>query len=105
MLANIGRHSAHKLLRRDGLGHMLNVTAHQLHGIASVGAEDTVAILALRRATVNDSNEVICDDDAVLAFLLGVLRDEALFDDFHVRCLYTRRNTGAEPTFPFASWL
>ena len=42
-----------------------------------------MAILALRCATINDSYEVIVYDYSVLAFLLGVLGDDALFYYLH----------------------
>ena len=42
-----------------------------------------MTVVALRRAAINDSYEIICDDDAVLAFLLGVLGDDALFYNLH----------------------
>ena len=54
-----------------------------LHGIASVGVEKTVASRGLRGGAVDDGDIVRSDDDAVLAFLRGVLGDEGLFDDGH----------------------
>ena len=83
MLPDVCRDACHKLLTTRSLGHAGDITADQLHGIAAIGAEDAVAVVGLRRGTVNDGNEVICDDDAVLAFLLWVLRDERLFEDLH----------------------
>ena len=58
MLANIGRHTRQKLFARDGLGHLTDITLRQLH-------------------------KIICDDDSVLAFLFGVLRDECLLENYH----------------------
>ena len=48
-----------------------------------IAVEPAVTILALRCAAVNDSNEVIVYDYSVLAFLLGVLGDDALFYYLH----------------------
>ena len=101
VFADIGSNTSHKLLARSGLRHTVDIARSQLHGITTVGAQQAVAVVALRGAAVDDGDEVICDDDGVLAFLLGVLRDEALFDDFHVvRGLCTRRNSRAGPASP-----
>ena len=42
-----------------------------------------MVIVRLGRRTIDDSNEVVSDDDAVLAFLLGILGDNVLFYYFH----------------------
>ena len=83
MLADIGRHTTHELLAGRRLRHVADVARNQQHGIAPIAVQPTVTVVALRRAAVDDSNEIICDDDAVLAFLLGVLGDDALFYNLH----------------------
>ena len=83
MLADIAGHTTHEFLTRRSLGHAPDVTADKLHGISSVGAEQAVMIVRLRRAAVNDGDKVICDDHAVLAFLSGTLGDECLLYYFH----------------------
>jgi len=85
VLADIGRNASQELVAADGLRHALDVAADELHGIAAIGAEQAVAIVALGGAAVDDGNEVRGDDDAVLAFALWVLGDEGLFDDLHDR--------------------
>ena len=77
------------------------------HGIAAVGVETAVAVGRLGGGAIDDGNEIIGDDDSVLAFLLLVFRDEVLFDDGHGTVgeyLYTRRNIGAGPVSPADSW-
>ena len=83
MLADISRHTTQELFARGGLGHLADITCRQVHGIATIGAKQAMAILGLRCAAVDDSYEVICYDDAVLAFLLGVLADDGLFYNLH----------------------
>ena len=90
MLADISRHTTQKLFARGGLGHLADITCRQVHGIATIGAKQAMAILGLRRTAVDDSYKVICYDDAVLgyddavlAFLLGVLADDGLFYNLH----------------------
>ena len=83
MLADISRHTTQKLFARGGLGHLADITCRQVHGIATIGAKQAMAILGLRRTAVDDSYEVICYDDAVLAFLLWVLGDDCLYYNLH----------------------
>ena len=83
MLADISRHTTQKLFARGGLGHLADITCRQVHGIATIGAKQAMAILGLRRTAVDDCYEVICYDDAVLAFLLWVLGDDCLFYNLH----------------------
>ena len=66
--------------------HLADITRDDLHGIAAIAHQEGVTACGLRGRTVDDGNEVTCDDEAVLAFLLGVLCDLALFDDIH--CYY-----------------
>ncbi len=63
--------------------HLPDKTADDGHRIATIRHAGTPLARGLRGGAVDDGNEVICDDDAVLAFLLGILRNEALLDDFH----------------------
>ena len=53
------------------------------HRISAVGHAGAPLARGLRGGAVDDSDEVICDDDSVFAFLRGVLGDEALLDDCH----------------------
>ena len=84
MLANVGRNTTKKSFAGRVLGHAANVATGQLHGVAAIAAEQAVAILRLAGRTIDDGNEVICDDDSVLAFLRGILWDESLLDNFHL---------------------
>ena len=72
-----------ELLTTDIGRHAADISADYLHGIATIAHPGAMATAGLRSGTVDDSDEVICDDDSVLAFLLGVLRNDALLDDFH----------------------
>ena len=104
VFADVSRDALHKLRAGNVFRHLADITTDQQHRIASIAIEQTVAILRLAGRTVDNGYEVICDDDSVLAFLRGVLRDEALLDDLHVACLYTRRNTPVERVSPFVIW-
>jgi len=104
MFVDISGDTRQELFTSSRFRHTADITLSQLHGIAPVGAQQAMSILALRSAAVDHSDEVICDDDAVLAFLLWVLGNEILLDNFHVRySLCTRRNTGAGPTSQLAN--
>ena len=70
-------------MTRDISRHLANITRDDLHGIAAVAHQKGVTTGGLRGGTVDDGDEVTCDDEAVLAFLLGVLGDQAFFDYFH----------------------
>lgn len=83
MLADIGGNPTQKHFAGCILGHGTNVFADQLHGIASVAVEYAVAIVRLRRAAVDNGDEIISYDDSVLAFLRGIFGDEDLLDNFH----------------------
>ena len=105
MFADAGRHTSQKHFASRRFRHRKNVFADQLHGIAAVTLEHAMPIIRLGSAAVDHGYEVISYDDSVLAFLLWVLRDVALFDNLHVVvCLYTRRNIGAGPVSPADSW-
>ncbi len=83
MLADVSRDALHKLRACRRLWHTADIAADQQHSIASVAIEQAMVILRLRRAAINDGNEIISYDDAVLAFLSGVLGYAALLDYFH----------------------
>ena len=73
-------------LMTGGLGgHLADDTADDGHRIAAIRHAGTPLARGLRGGTVDDGNEVICDDDSVLAFLRGVLWCEALLDNIHER--------------------
>jgi len=83
VLADVCRNPTKERFAVCCLRHLLNIACHQQHSVAAIAVEPTVTILALRCAAVNDSNEVIVYDYSVLAFLLGVLGDDALFYYLH----------------------
>ena len=83
MFAYAGCNTAKEGFACDVLRHAANIGAHQLHGVPPVAVEQAMAIVGLGRGAVDDSNKVICDDDAVLAFPRGILWDEGLLYNFH----------------------
>ena len=76
------------------LGCLAKILSDELHRIATVGAEEAVAACGLRGGAVDDSYEIICDDDSVLAFLVGILRNDDLFDDVHCGMVVLGRVVG-----------
>ena len=72
-----------ELLTTDVGWHAADVAADKLHRIASIAHPGAMAVGGLRGGSVDDSDEVICDDDSVLAFLRGALRNDALLYYFH----------------------
>ena len=80
---NIGSDSPAELMAADVGGHMAYIAADKQHGVSPVAHPATMSALGLGGAAVDDGDEVICDDEAVLAFLRGILWDEALFEDCH----------------------
>ena len=82
-LANDARGSEAELVARDVLGHTSDIATDELHGVASIAHRAVMASLGLRGGAVDDGYEVSGDDDSVLAFLRGVLRDDALLYYFH----------------------
>jgi len=83
MFADAGSNSSQEFLASDVFRHVADVATDELHGIAAVGTPQTMAQLALGCAAIDDGNEISGDDDAVLAFHLGVLGNESLFYDLH----------------------
>ena len=65
------------------LRHLADIAANEFHGITAVAHPRAMPAAGLGGATVDDCDEIICDDDSVLAFLCGTLRDYALLDDCH----------------------
>jgi len=63
--------------------HLADVLGDKFHGISAITVESAILMTAFRSRTVDDGNEVICDDDSVLAFSGWTLRYECLFDDVH----------------------
>ena len=74
-----------ELMARCVRGQPSDDAADDGHGVAAVGHAGTPLARGLRGRAVDDGDEVICDDDSVLAFLRGVLWREALLDDSHER--------------------
>ena len=72
-----------ELMARSVRGHLSDNVADDNHRVTAVGHAGTPLALGLRGGAVDDGDEVICDDDSVLAFLRGVLWREALLDDIH----------------------
>ena len=83
MLSYISCYTTHKILKCGVFWHVTNVVAHQFHGIAAITTEETVTVLRLAGRAIDDGYEVSGYDDAVLAFLRGILWNEGLLDYFH----------------------
>ena len=88
MFSNVSGNPATELRAGRRLRHTTDVFCHELHAIASVRAEETQLSTTLARTTVDDGDEVIGDDDAVLALSLRAFGDEGMFDYFHGNCGY-----------------
>ena len=83
MLADVCRDTATECLAADVLRGMTQIAADQLHTLAAVGTEEAVTELTLGGAAVDDGNEVIGDDDSVLALFLWAFGRQVLFDNLH----------------------
>ena len=83
MPSYISCYATHKSFERGVLWHVTNVAAHQFHGVAAITTEETVTVLRLAGRAIDDGYEVSGYDDAVLAFLRGILWNEGLLDYFH----------------------
>ena len=72
--------------------HVADIGGDNTHGALTVAHQEMEAAGGLRGGAVDDGNEVICDDEAVLASLFGVLRDQTLLDDLHIEdwCIVLR---------------
>lgn len=62
---------------------LAQIAGNEFHGVAAIASTQTKAPVGLACRAVDDSDEVISDDDSVFAFLLCVLRDYVLFYDRH----------------------
>lgn len=83
MTIDMGSNTSAELVAADVGRHTTNVLADKLHGITAIAHPRTMTAASFGGAAVNDGNEVICDDEAVLVFPFWVLRYAALFDNFH----------------------
>ena len=83
MTADGFRNTFAELLAADVGRHVTDIAADEQHGIAPVAPPREVAAGSLRSGAVDDGDEVICDDDSVLAFLRGALRNDAFLYDIH----------------------
>lgn len=90
VLADVAGNSRQELLARGGLWHVANIATHQLHGIAAIGAQDTVAVVGLGGAAIDNGYEISGYDDSVLAFLCGILGNDCLLDNLHVAMMVWR---------------
>ncbi len=83
VLADSGRHAETELMAGGVGGHLADVLGDGPHGIAPVAHAGVMPVAGLGCGAVDDSDEVTCDDDSVLAFPDGALRSEALLYDLH----------------------
>lgn len=83
MLTDVSRNTLHELCASGLFRHLADITADEQHRIAPVAVEKAMSILRFTGGTIDDGYKVICDDDAVLAFLSGVLGYAVLLDYFH----------------------
>ena len=79
---SLGGTHAELVTRRVGR-HLSDIMAEQQHSISSIAYAWAMVTLGLGSASVDHGDEIICDDQAVFAFLCGALRYEVLLDDFH----------------------
>ena len=67
--------------------HAADISGNDMHSILAVAHKRMEATFGFRSGSVDNGNEITCDDETVLAFLLGVLRYEALLDNIHCYCI------------------
>ena len=72
-----------KLMTGRVCRHFADISRDNLHGIASITHQQRVMAGGFGCRPVDNGDEITCDDESVLAFLFGVLRDQALLDDLH----------------------
>ena len=72
-----------ELVARHVGWHLPDIAADQQHGVAAVAHGRAMATMGLGGTAVDDCDEIIGDDDPVLAFLRGAFRYDALLEDFH----------------------
>ena len=85
-----------------GLGHPKNIVADKAHGYLAIAPAGEVEAFEApaggrRGGSVDDGYEVIAYDDAVLAFLRGVLRNEGLLYDLHGWTSWWDKKVGGKP--------
>ena len=68
-----------KLMTRSVGRHLAYIVTDELHRIAPIAHERAMALMGLGGATIDDCDKIRSYDDAVLAFLVGVFRYDALF--------------------------
>ena len=83
MFFDIFRHTYTEFTAGRRLWHALDIPGNEHHSVFAIAMEITVATITFTGTAIDDRNEIICDDDAVLAFLLWVLRNDCLFDNLH----------------------
>lgn len=57
------------------------IVTDERHGITSIAHGRVVMLRSLARAAIDDSDIVVCYDDAILTVSLRVFADERLFND------------------------
>ena len=72
-----------ELMTGDVGWHFADIVCNDLHGKAAIAHHKRVTAGGFRGGTVYNSDEITCDNETVLAFLLGVLGDLVLLDDGH----------------------
>ena len=81
--ADVSGYPSAELLASNSGRHTPDVLPDKPCGIAAVGAEQAVTAVGLAGASIDDGDEVIGDDDEILAFLRGILWDDELFEYLH----------------------
>ncbi len=72
-----------KLMTRRVSRHLSYVFRYQTHGVSPIAHQGVMATGCLRCGTIDHGNKIICNDDSVLAFPRGALRNDALLYYFH----------------------
>ena len=72
-----------ELMTGDVGWHFADIVCNDLHGKAAIAHHKRVTAGGFRGGTVYNSDEITCDNETVLAFLLGGLCDLVLLDDCH----------------------
>ena len=87
LLADLFSDTQTEIVTRYAFWGFANILPNEFHGIAPITIKETVTTIGLRGRAVNDCNEIVSDDDAVLAFLLGIFRYDDLFYYLHMNDL------------------
>lgn len=72
-----------ELMTGDVGWHFADIVCNDLHGKAAITHHKRVTAGGFRGGTVDNSDEITCDYETVLAFLFGGLCDLVLLDDCH----------------------